>query len=170
MNYDEQVEIYDKLFHQLQKQSINMNTKLVSRTLNILLKYKQIFKNDRERSEKITDLIQFYIERFNDSVKFSEKQVETEVALNSLDNVKALIALQKETQAKDLDTQAFFDNCLRLFEDRIDKMRPDTFIKSFDRFEDQKLKSRYVNSLLRAMRENKFDIRKFNFSQLAQVI
>ena len=93
MNYDEQVEIYDKLFYQLQKQSTNMNTKLVSRSLTILLKYKQIFKNDRERSEKITDLIQFYIERFNDSVKFSEKQVETEVALTSLDNVKALQVL-----------------------------------------------------------------------------
>jgi len=46
-----------------------MNTKLVSRTISILLKYKEIFKNDQVKGEKLNEIIQFYIDRFNDSVK-----------------------------------------------------------------------------------------------------
>ena len=47
----------------------------------MLLKYKKIFKADKERGESLNNIIQFYIDRFNDSVKISEKQVETEVVL-----------------------------------------------------------------------------------------
>lgn len=91
--YDENVELYDKLFAQLQKTSVNMNTKLVSRTFNILLKYKEIFRNDKDRGEGINELAQFYVDRFNDSVKISEKQVETEIVLSSLENVRSLYKL-----------------------------------------------------------------------------
>ena len=52
-NYDESNELYDKLFNQLQKSSQNMNTKLVSRTLQILVKYQSIFKDNKERTEKL---------------------------------------------------------------------------------------------------------------------
>jgi hypothetical protein len=44
--YDESTELYDKLFSQLQKNSHNMNTKLVRNTLSVLVKYKEIFRND----------------------------------------------------------------------------------------------------------------------------
>jgi len=44
--YDENAELYAKLFQQLQKSSANMNTKLVSRAINIVLKYKEIFKKE----------------------------------------------------------------------------------------------------------------------------
>jgi hypothetical protein len=71
--YDESVEFYEKLFTQLQKNSANMNTKLVSRAINILLKYKEIFKNDKERAEEINGLAQFFVDRYNDSVKIQEK-------------------------------------------------------------------------------------------------
>lgn len=62
------------------------------------------------------------------------------------------------------------ENCLRLLEDRIDKLRPEVFFKSFDSFEEPKLRQRYVGSVLKALRENKFDVRRFNFPQLAQLI
>lgn len=61
-----------------------MNTKLVTRTLAILLKYKEIFKAEKD----VTSLVQFYIDRFNDSVKISEKQVETEICLGALETVR----------------------------------------------------------------------------------
>jgi hypothetical protein len=46
-----------------------MNTKLVGRTIQVFVEYKQIFQNDKERNEQISDLAQYYIERFNDAVK-----------------------------------------------------------------------------------------------------
>jgi len=55
VGYDENTELYDKLFNQLQKTSANMNTKLVARAINILLKYKEIFKNDKARGEDIAE-------------------------------------------------------------------------------------------------------------------
>jgi len=169
-NYDESVEFYDKLFIQLQKNSSNMNTKLVSRTLSILLKYKQIFKNDKERGDQINDLTQFYVDRFNDSVKMADKQVETDVVLTSLENVRSLQKMQKETLGKDFDTVIFIENCLRLLEDRIDKLPPYTILRSFDSFEDRKLRQKYVGTILKAMRDNKLDIRRFNFIQLSELI
>lgn len=67
-----------------------MNTKLVDRTLSILLKYKEVVKDDKERGEVIQEQVQFYIERFNDSVKVADKQVETDVVMHSLENIRAL--------------------------------------------------------------------------------
>ena len=61
---------------------------MVSRSLSILHKYKLIFKDDKEKGEEIQSLAQFYIQKFNDSVKITEKQVETEVVLSSLEKVK----------------------------------------------------------------------------------
>jgi hypothetical protein len=55
VSYDENTELYYKLFNQLQKTSANMNTKLVARAINILLKYKEIFKNDKDRGEDIAE-------------------------------------------------------------------------------------------------------------------
>jgi effector-binding domain-containing protein len=40
VKYDETIELYDKLFKQLQKNSLNMNPKLVGRTIQVLLEYK----------------------------------------------------------------------------------------------------------------------------------
>lgn len=40
LKYDETLELYDKLFKQLQKNSLNMNTKLVGRTIQVLVEYK----------------------------------------------------------------------------------------------------------------------------------
>ena len=71
--------------------------------------------------------------------------------------------LQKETNGRELDTEYFFENCLRLLEDRIDKSKPETVLRSFERFDDPKLKNKYVSSLLKSMRDNKFDIRRLNF-------
>jgi hypothetical protein len=56
------------------------------------------------------------------------------------------------------------ENCLRLLEDRIDKLKPEIFFKSMTSFEEPKLRQRYVASVLKALRENKFDVRRFNFS------
>lgn len=71
--YDESYELYEKLFAQLKKSSVNMNTKLVSRVFSILSKFKGIYKGDKEKSEDTHSLSQFYIDRFNDSVKIAEK-------------------------------------------------------------------------------------------------
>ena len=147
-----------------------MNTKLVNRALLIVQKYKEIFKNDKERNEQVHNLAQFYVDRFNDSVRQHEKQVETEIVLGSLDSIKTLHRLQKETGAKEFDNTLMIENCLRLLEDRVDKLRPDVYLKSLESFEDPKLKARFVGSLLKSMREGKFDIRKFYFSQLASLV
>ena len=88
--YDESTQLYDKLFAQLRKSSANMNTKLCGRTIAIIHNYAEIFKDNTDRRENITDLAQFYIDRFNDSVKIVEKQVETEVVLQTLDNIRSL--------------------------------------------------------------------------------
>jgi hypothetical protein len=56
------------------------------------------------------------------------------------------------------------ENCLRLLEDRVDKLRPDVLLKSFEYFDEQKHKGRYVHSLMKSMREGKYDIRRFYFS------
>jgi len=95
-----------------------------------------------------------------------EKQVETEVVLSTLENIRSLQKLHQ----KDLDISQFVENCLRLLEDRIDKIKPETFFKSMTSFEEPKLRQRYVASVLKALRENKFDVRRFNFSQLSQLI
>ena len=147
-----------------------MNTKLVSRTFNVLLKYKEIFKNDKERGEQIHSLGQFYIDRFNDSVNQRDKQVETEIVLQSLENVKALQKLQKASGSKEFDNTLLIENCLRLLEDRIEKLKPEVVLRSFESFEDNKLRGRYVNTLLKSMRDNKFEIRRFNFVQLSQLV
>ena len=55
LKYDEQFDLYDKLFSQLQKNSHNMVTKLVSRALAILPKLKEVYKNDKERTETISE-------------------------------------------------------------------------------------------------------------------
>lgn len=170
VKYDEKIELYDKLFKQLQKNSLNMHPKLVSRTLSILVQYKEIFKNDKERGEQVTDLVQFYIDRFNDAVKAQNLQVETEVLFQSLDNIKLLQKLQKETNARELDTSFFFENALRLVEDRMDKSRPETILKALNRFDDEKLRNRFVASILKSMRDNKFDVRRLDFNQLCHVI
>jgi hypothetical protein len=143
-----------------------MNTKLCGRTIAIIHKYAEIFKDNTDRRENITDLAQFYIDRFNDSVKIVEKQVETEVVLQTLDNIRSL----QKMLSKELDSTLFVENCLRLLEDRIEKIKPDIFFRSLASFEEQKLKQRYVGSVLKALRENKFDVRRFNFPQLAQLI
>ncbi len=118
----------------------------------------------------MTELAQFYIDRFNDSIKASESKVETELVISSLDNVRKLQKLQMETSSKELDTAVFFENSLKMLEDRIDKMKPETYLRSFDKFEEPKLKNRYVQSILKAMRENKFDVRRLNFGSLTSVI
>jgi hypothetical protein len=55
-------------------------------------------------------------------------------------------------------------------EDRIEKLRPDVFLKSYESFEEPKLRQRYIQSTLKAMRENRLDVRRFYFSQLSQLI
>jgi DNA-binding MurR/RpiR family transcriptional regulator len=69
--YDESPELYEKFFAQLRKTSSNLNTKLVHRTLSIVAKYQEIA--GAGKSQQIADLAQFYIDRFNDSVKIVEK-------------------------------------------------------------------------------------------------
>lgn len=56
LKYNETLELYEKLFKQLQKNSLNLNTKLVGRTIQVLVEYKQIFLNDKERNEQISDI------------------------------------------------------------------------------------------------------------------
>lgn len=158
VGYNESQELYEKLFEQLQKSSANMNTKLVSRAINIVLRYKEIFKK-----QPVHHLAQFYIDRFNDSVSKHEKQVETEIVLSSLESVKRLHSLQ----GKDFDHQLMIQNCLRLLEDRVDKLRPDILFKSIENFEDPKHKTSFVGSLLKSMRESRYDIRRFYFTQVA---
>lgn len=55
MKYDEQLDLYDKLFRQLQKVSLNMNIKLVSRSIAVVTKLREIFKNDKDRSDQISE-------------------------------------------------------------------------------------------------------------------
>lgn len=137
---------------------MNLSTKHVTRVLNILLKYKKIYPN-----KDINEITQFYIDRFNDSVRAIEIQVENEVVLHSLEYMKELYKLIKENGGKDLDLSRFTDNCLRLLEDRIERIRPDFFLKTLKAFDDTKHKERYIGTILKAMRENKFDIRRFKF-------
>jgi hypothetical protein len=56
LKYNETLELYEKLFKQLQKNSLNMNTKLVGRTIQVLVEYKQILLNYKERNEQISDI------------------------------------------------------------------------------------------------------------------
>ena len=93
LKYDEQLDLYDKLFAQLQKNSHNMVTKLVSRAIAIIPKLKEVYKNDKERTDGVSEYAQFFIERFNESIKVSDKQVETDIVLLSLENVKTIADL-----------------------------------------------------------------------------
>lgn len=90
LKYDETPELYDKLFKQLQKNSLNMNAKLVGRSIQVVLEYKQIFKNEKEKNEHVSDLAQYYIDRFNEIVKPQGQLVESEVLILTLDNVRLL--------------------------------------------------------------------------------
>lgn len=143
-----------------------MATKLVGRALAILPKLKEVYKNDKERTETISEYAQFFIERFNESIKVSEKQVETDIVLLALENVRVINELQKQSHCKELDTNVFYDKSLHLLEERIDKLKPETFLKSLEKFDDHKHKARLVNALLKGMKENKVDIRKYNFAQI----
>jgi hypothetical protein len=79
-----------------------------------------------------TNLIQYYVDRFNDAVKSIDVQVETDVVLSILEDVKELIRLQKENKHGDIDITMFVEQCLRLLEGRIDRIKPDIFIQSFE--------------------------------------
>lgn len=70
----------------------------------------------------------------------------------------------------EFETQLFIENSHRLLEDRIEKLRPEIFLRSFDSFDEPKMKQKYINSMIKAMKENKFDVRRFNFVQLSQLI
>ena len=48
--------------------------------------------------------------------------------------------MQQETIGKEIEITVFIENCLRLLEDRVDKLRPDFFLRSFENFEEPKLK------------------------------
>lgn len=80
--------------------------------------------------------------------------------------MRVISELQKQSHCKELDTSVFYDKCLHLLEERIDKLKPETFLKSLEKFDDHKHKARIVNALLKAMKENKVDIRKYNFAQI----
>lgn len=41
------------------------------------------------------------------------------------------------------------ENVLRLFEDRLDKLRPETIFRTLNNFEEPKLRERYVNTMLK---------------------
>lgn len=84
--------------------------------------------------------------------------------------MKDLNKLIKEHNGRDLDLSRYTDNCLRLLEDRIERIRPDFFLKTFKAFDDTRHRERYVGSILKAMKDNKFDIRRFRFDQLTQFI
>jgi mannose/fructose/N-acetylgalactosamine-specific phosphotransferase system component IID len=70
-----------------------MVTKLVSRAIAIIPKLKEVYKNDKERTDGVSEYAQFFIERFNESIKVSDKQVETDIVLLSLENVKTIADL-----------------------------------------------------------------------------
>ncbi len=67
-----------------------MNPKLIGRSIQVLVEYKQIFKNDKDKNDYISDLSQYYIDRFNESVKNQSQLVESEVLIQILDNVRLL--------------------------------------------------------------------------------
>jgi hypothetical protein len=46
-----------------------MNTKLVSRAIQVIIEYKQIYKSDQSKNEQISELSPYYIDRFNEAVK-----------------------------------------------------------------------------------------------------
>ena len=56
-------------------------------------KLKEVYKNDKERTDGVSEYAQFFIERFNESIKVSDKQVETDIVLLSLENVKTIADL-----------------------------------------------------------------------------
>ena len=70
VKYDEQLDLYDKLIRQLQKVSLNMNIKLVSRSIAVLPKLRDIFGGNEQQ---ISEYAQFFVDRFNDSIKLMEK-------------------------------------------------------------------------------------------------
>jgi hypothetical protein len=89
-----------------------MNIKLVSRSIAVVTKLREIFKNDKDRSDQISEYAQFFIDRFNDSIKLLEKQIDTEVVQQSLENVRILNQHQRQSHGKDLDTNLFYENCI----------------------------------------------------------
>lgn len=135
-----------------------MNTKLVNRTINILLKYKQLYP-----SRDISELTQFYIEKFNESYRKHDMKLEHDLIVDSLERVKELSTIIKNTHGKDIDISRFQENCYRFFEERVDNMKPEQYLRTFTKIEDPKQKERFVAAMLKSLRENKQDIRKFNF-------
>jgi hypothetical protein len=53
-----------------------------------------------------------------------------------LDNIRLLQKILKESNGKELDTNYFFENALRLVEDRMDKSKPENILKAFEKFDD----------------------------------
>lgn len=59
---------------------------------------------------------------------------------------------------------------MRSFSDRADKLRPDYILRILNTFEDESDKRKIMNSVLQAMKEGRFDVRKFNFNDLATFV
>jgi len=55
-----------------------------------MIEYKQIYKSDFSKNDQISDLCQYYIDRFNEAVKPQSLQVESEVLIQTLDNIRQL--------------------------------------------------------------------------------
>jgi hypothetical protein len=49
-------------------------------------------------------------------------------------------------------------------EDRIDKLRPDILLKTFESLDNNDLKRKLMNGVVKTMRDNKYDIRKFRLN------
>jgi hypothetical protein len=62
-----------------------LNSKLAARSIAIIAKFKDIYPQ-----RDVSDLAQFFIDRYNDSIKDPSKLVETEVVLQALETSKSL--------------------------------------------------------------------------------
>lgn len=76
----------------------------------------------------------------------------------------------ENNQDKSLNVMAVNEDNFKLINERFQGMRPSTLMNSINSFEEEKYKILLTRNVLKAFRDNKIDIRRFNFKLLTSLV
>ncbi|CDW75767.1 UNKNOWN [Stylonychia lemnae] len=163
--YNQKPEFYDKLLTQLKRSSQVTNQRLAGRALAILNKLKDI-TTDKD----LVDHAQYYIDRYVESIRHPDQSIKADILLDSARVVRSLDNYARQATQRTLDLDQFNENYVRIQSDKIDKFRAEIIFVVYESFLNASDKKKFVDSFIRALRENRIDIRRFNVYQLEKAV
>lgn len=163
--FKDSFEVYEKLVSQFRKQSPSLSPAHCVQALRVALRLVSLFPEHPQH-----ELAAFVVERFNSAMKYPDQTVKMENLLEIRDVVEQVSKEIQTVQFRALDMHEFEKNYLRLQVDKIETANPDTIVKVYTTFREQRDQRVYVEALVQKLRENKVDVRKFKFHNFVRLI